>query len=76
VTAALRAAVEYGKRNGHTWLLLVIRRSRMPKRLDCVRVLPGCYGHVAGPIRRGALLVDVKLADLDRALRTKGPADV
>ena len=68
LTAELRGAVERGKSLGHEWVQIVMRIRRTPGNWDRVKVVPGCFGKVVGPLGGGSYLVDVKLADLDRAL--------
>lgn len=73
--AELRQVTGERRALGHEWVQLVIRRANVPKDWDRTFVIPGLYGRCVGeitpsPDQRRRFLIDVRLDDVERRLRT------
>jgi hypothetical protein len=64
----LERAYWNAREKGHQWVQLTIERKTNPRNWDRVRVIPGLYGRVVGPMSETRYLVDVTRDDLGGAL--------
>lgn len=63
----LAVTAKGARAKGHTWLQLVVVRKAKP-RTKRIRLMPGLYADVVGPLSEHRYLIDVLLSDVESLL--------
>ena len=63
----LEVWAQNARKRGHDWIQLVVVRKTKP-RTNRIRLMPGLYGTVVGPLSQNRYLVDLAAKDAERRL--------